>query len=78
MNGAAVTTAGLTSIGSVDVSWKIAGTGDFNGDSKADILWRNDSGATSIWQMDGANVLSAGLTSTPVVDPSWKIAAPIL
>ena len=78
MDGNNVLSSGLTSIGSVDTSWKISGTADFSGDGKADILWRNDSGATSIWQMDGNNVLSAGLTSIPVVDTSWKIAAPII
>jgi Ca2+-binding RTX toxin-like protein len=59
----------------VDNSWKISGTGDFNGDSKADILWRNDDGSTSIWLMDGANVLSSGLVPQyPTVDNSWKIS----
>jgi serralysin len=29
----------------VDNAWKIAGTGDFNGDGRDDILWRNDAGA---------------------------------
>jgi hypothetical protein len=32
---------------------------DFNGDAKADVLWRNTgTGAVLIWQMDGGNVLS--------------------
>src|SRR5262249_9794854 len=31
----------------------LAGTGDFTGDGKGDLLWRNDAGAVSVWQMDG-------------------------
>ena len=30
-------------------SWHIAGTGDFNGDGRDDILWRNDTGAVTNW-----------------------------
>ena len=59
----------------VDNSWKIAGTGDFNGDGKSDILWRNDDGSTNIWLMNGANVLSFGpVPQYPTVDNSWKIS----
>ena len=33
----------------VETSWKIVGTGDFNGDGRDDILWRNDDGTLSDW-----------------------------
>ena len=33
----------------VSVDWHIAGTGDFNGDGRSDILWRNDNGSLSNW-----------------------------
>ena len=26
-----------------DLNWKVAGTGDFDGDGKSDIYWRNTS-----------------------------------
>jgi FG-GAP-like repeat/RTX calcium-binding nonapeptide repeat (4 copies) len=48
---------------------------DFNGDGKADILWRNDYGSVALWQMAGATVTSGSLTSSPFPDPSWTVAA---
>jgi trimeric autotransporter adhesin len=46
---------------------------DFNGDSKSDILWRNNDGSVAIWQMDGNTILPAsGLVSA--ASPDWKIA----
>jgi Domain of unknown function (DUF4347)/FG-GAP-like repeat len=47
---------------------------DFNGDGKADILWRNDYGSVAVWQMDGATVTAGSLTSVPNIDPSWRAA----
>ena len=33
-----------------DQNWKIVGTGDFDGDGKSDIFWRNTStGENAIW-----------------------------
>ena len=33
----------------VPIDWQVAGTGDFNGDGRDDVLWRNDNGALSNW-----------------------------
>ncbi len=47
------------------------GTGDFDGDGKSDILWRDTSGNVAIWLMNGAQVtLAAGVGSAPT---SWSI-----
>jgi FG-GAP-like repeat len=80
MNGTTVLSKDLaTPYPSVDNSWKISGTSDFNGDGKADILWRNDNGSVETWLMNGSTVTTANLVSpNSVVDNSWKIAAPIL
>ena len=33
----------------VATAWQVVGTGDFNGDGRDDILWRNDDGTLSNW-----------------------------
>jgi len=44
---------------------------DFNGDGKADILWRHSSGIVAQWLMNGPNVVGAGLPGE--VPPDWAI-----
>jgi hypothetical protein len=39
-------------------SWHVAGTGDFNGDGKSDILLQNTDGQVSIWEMNGTNIIA--------------------
>jgi hypothetical protein len=56
----------------IGAGWNIAGTGDFNGDNKSDILWRNSiSGDTYIYQMSGSTVASEGLVRNVTTD--WVI-----
>ena len=53
--------------------WHIAKTGDYNGDGKSDILWRNDAGATAIWDIDDGAILHAN--SLGSVPTNWHIIA---
>ncbi len=58
-----------------DSSWQIAGTGDFNADKKADILWRNSStGQLAIWEMDGTTLLAGTgfISANPGL--GWQVA----
>src|SRR2546423_1810436 len=51
------------------------GTGDFDGDGKADLLWRNTTdGNNAIWLMNGSTV-SATSVIQAVVDLLWTIVA---
>jgi hypothetical protein len=42
MDRATVVSGSLTSTPALDNSWKTAGNGDYNGDGKSDILWREE------------------------------------
>jgi hypothetical protein len=37
------------SLGSVGTDWSIKAVGDFNGDTRSDILWRSDAGDVYVW-----------------------------
>lgn len=63
----------------------VIGTGDFDGDSKADILWyRLDTGAYRLWTMNGATASGATIPSTGfdrvlgIVDVDGNLYADIL
>jgi hypothetical protein len=55
----------------VPLVWSVALTGDFNGDGKSDILWRDTSGNIAMWFMSGGQVTSsAGLGQVSTI---WTI-----
>ena len=41
-------------------SFTEVGSGDFNGDGHADILWQNARGQASIWDMNGNTLIGGG------------------
>jgi len=51
MNGTNI--VAIESPGSVSPDWSVVGVGDFNGDGKANILWRHTSGMVYTWLMNG-------------------------
>jgi hypothetical protein len=56
------TRVGSTAVGAPGNDWHLLGADDYDHDGKADLLWRTDSNALAIWQMDGTHVASAGFT----------------
>ena len=53
---------------------KVAGVGDFNGDGKSDILWRNTStGMVAMWLMNGTSMTNWG-TILGTGNTAWTVA----
>ena len=82
MNGSQITSSQEVTLGrsaaAPDSSWSIVGVGDFNGDGKSDILWRNTSGNLIDWTMNGSQIAAmqqVTMQGTPAMpDSSWQIA----
>jgi hypothetical protein len=75
MDGLAIkaTEGYLRTVASQD--WQVAGVGDFDGDGKADIVWRNAvTGENYLYPMDGLAVLPAEGYLRTVADLNWQIA----
>jgi uncharacterized delta-60 repeat protein len=57
-----------------DANWNIFGSGDFNKDGEADLLWRNSAnGQNQVWALGGTTELAFLNLST--VSSSWSIQA---
>jgi hypothetical protein len=69
LNGASVISA--SAVATVTPDWTIQRIGDFNGDGKADILWRHTAGFVHLWVLNGASVIRASAVAT--VPPDWSI-----
>ena len=82
MNGTVIAGSGDLNAGGgavfLGAAWSVAGIGDFNGDGKSDIIWRNASGEVAEWQMNGSTIMAAatsmraGLRSAPAAN--WSVA----
>ena len=80
---AAWTMSGATEIGGSalsppgveDLEWTIAGTGDFDGDGRQDLVWQHGGdGRVAVWLMDGLSLREGGLIAT-VPELQWRIGA---
>ena len=60
-----------------DPAWQIAGTGDLNGDRKADIIFQHrTNGTLAVWYMNGANLVDGRLLNpNREPDTGWRIGA---
>jgi hypothetical protein len=63
MNGLSV--SAMTTLSDPGASWKAIGTGDFNGDGKADILFQSTDGTPMIWAMNGTTVTATATLTSP-------------
>src|SRR5438309_9810337 len=58
-----------------DLNWMVRVVADFDGDGKADILWRNAStGENYIYPMNGTTILGTEGYLRTVADLNWQIA----
>src|SRR2546426_1190980 len=59
-----------------DPAWQVKGVGDFDGDGKADIVWRNSSsGQNYLYPMDGTTIKPTEGYLRTVTDLDWQIVA---
>ena len=76
MNGVNLVTGTFTNPSALaDPRWDMVGTGDFNLDTRPDILWRHSvSGENVIWFMNGVNLVTGTFTNPPTIaDVRWRM-----
>jgi len=57
-------------------SWTVVGTGDFDGDGRADILWRNSAtGENYIYPMQGLAIKEGEGYIRTVADQNWQVVS---
>jgi len=63
-------------VASASTDWHVVGTGDFNGDGKVDLLWRNDDGTIADWLgADNGGFIRNYANSVKSVSNDWTVAA---
>src|SRR3989449_106838 len=73
MNGLTIASEGSVNVVDPVSGWQVQGIGDFDGDGRDDVLWRNlATGENYIWLMNGSTIASGGLLRT-VADQAWQV-----
>ena len=70
-----IDTRGISMGGVSDTHWKVAGTGDLDGDGFTDILWRHDTeGWLAVWFLQYNQVVATQyLSINKMADANWQI-----
>jgi hypothetical protein len=75
MNGAAIGPQGVVYT-EPNLAWKIVAQGDYNGDGKADLLWRNETtGQVYMMLMNGLGIASQTMVYQEA-NTAWKLLGP--
>ena len=75
LNGNINAGGGVITNNPFDASWSLFGTGDFNGDGKADLVWRrNSDGLIEIQFLNGNTSIGGGTIANNPFDSSWTLA----
>src|SRR5213595_238011 len=73
MNGLSIASQGSVNFVDPASGWQVQGIGDFDGDGKADLLWRNTStGENYIWLMNGLTIARPGSINS-LSDQAWQV-----
>src|SRR5437773_447286 len=73
MNGLSVASYGSVEFVDPALGWQVQGIGDFDGDGRSDILWRNlSTGENYIYLMNGWTIAAQGLLNV-LTDPAWQV-----
>ncbi len=76
MNGTAVEDGKFFDAFHPSFGWDLVGSGDFTGDGKTDLLWRNrNTGDNGVWEMDGTTVRQGIMLDPFPVSSGWDIVA---
>jgi hypothetical protein len=57
----------------IGTDWQLQGTGDFNGDGRADLLWRNTTGTVGVWLMGPSATVASRLSLPQVIGTDWQL-----
>src|SRR5213078_403445 len=73
MNGLSIASQGSVNFVDPASGWQVQGIGDFDGDGKADLLWRNTStGENYIYLMNGLTIARPGSINS-LSDQAWQV-----
>ena len=72
LNGSTIMSSALVAR-LTDLDWKAVGSGDYDGDTKDDLMWRHElTGQVYYWRMNGSTIMSSAAVARPS-DLKWHV-----